>query len=71
MTSKVMAQAVELAKEAKLSHEQRFQLCRQIIRTFYEKARECLESSPKDALRLLQCAYRLTAEHLVSSCICM
>ncbi|CAL5220282.1 g2267 [Coccomyxa viridis] len=61
----VYDKALDLAKQADLPHEQRFQMCRQIILTFHEKARNCLESRPKDALSLLHCAYQLTTEHLL------
>lgn len=73
LASDVLSQAKELAKQATLPCQQRFHLCRQVILACIDRGHHCLSAKDSSALTLLDDAYQLITEHLVSSgtCACL
>ena len=68
LASDLLSQAKELAKQASLPSQQRFHMCRQVILACVDRGHQCLSARDKDAPALLDHAYQLITEHLVSSC---
>ena len=67
LASDLLSQATELVKQAGLPCHQRFHMCRQVILACLERGQQCLSAKDKDAKSLLDHAYQLITEHLVST----